>query len=416
VTFSDEQAVALLRDMVSIPSLCGREDALAGMLLDVMGRAGFEVEHDEVGNVVGTVVDYCADSGVGTVAPSVSSFANALSTTGRGSSRTKLDRSTRRAIATGGIAGRTGTEPQSLHLPPVQDVQDLGCRVAIVGHMDTVPGDIPVEQRDGRLYGRGAVDAKGPLAAAIVAAARAGKAGVRVVGCVQEEGPSLGARHLAHRPPPEYLIIAEPSNWDAVVLGYKGSQRFTVRIEQPSSHTSRPEPTASERAVAFWQSLVGWCEDVATGPHAASAGTFERLTPTLIGMHSEDNGMSDLASLHVGLRLPPGMTCEQVERGVRDLLPEAKFCFSQGEIAVRGEKTGPLPAAFLRSIREEGGKPRFKVKLSTSDMNVLGPGWGCPVLAYGPGDSHLDHTPEEHIEIEEYLRGIRVLTRVLQEL
>jgi LysW-gamma-L-lysine carboxypeptidase len=49
-------------------------------------------------------------------------------------------------------------------------------------------------------------------------------------------------------------------------------------------------------------------------------------------------------------------------------------------------------------------------------MNVVGPAWGCPLVAYGPGDSALDHTPHEHIVLVEYLAAIRVLTRALRTL
>jgi len=49
-------------------------------------------------------------------------------------------------------------------------------------------------------------------------------------------------------------------------------------------------------------------------------------------------------------------------------------------------------------------------------MNVVGPAWRCPILAYGPGDSSLDHTPEEHVELAEYLRAINVLELALQHL
>jgi LysW-gamma-L-lysine carboxypeptidase len=47
-------------------------------------------------------------------------------------------------------------------------------------------------------------------------------------------------------------------------------------------------------------------------------------------------------------------------------------------------------------------------------MNVVAPYWKCPMVAYGPGDSSLDHTPQEHVEIDEYRRSIDVLESVLR--
>ena len=49
-------------------------------------------------------------------------------------------------------------------------------------------------------------------------------------------------------------------------------------------------------------------------------------------------------------------------------------------------------------------------------MNLVGPAWGTPIVAYGPGDSNLDHTPDEHIEISEYLSGIQVLVNTLEKI
>ena len=56
------------------------------------------------------------------------------------------------------------------------------------------------------------------------------------------------------------------------------------------------------------------------------------------------------------------------------------------------------------------------MKSGTSDMNVVGPAWGCPIVAYGPGDSALDHTPGEHILISEYVAAIGVLEAALATL
>jgi LysW-gamma-L-lysine carboxypeptidase len=353
MTLSDSAAVDLLTKVLHTRSWTGEEEHVGELLRAVMERAGFAVERDEVGNVIGAF----------------------------------------------------GPEAAARSL-------------VILGHMDTVPGEIPVEQLDGNLYGRGAVDAKGPLTSALVAAVRAAAhttLRVSVIGAVQEEGPSVGARHLRGRPAPDFLIIAEPSGWDAVVLGYKGSQRFTVEITQPAVHTAVPEPTAPERLVDFWVALKRWCAEQ-TGDRQGT-GTFDRLTAALIDINSShQDGLRDWARMQIGLRLPPGLPLDEVRQGVQSLLPEGRFTFSPGEEAVRGGKNNPLVAAFVRSIRAEGGTPRFKVKTGTSDMNVVGPVWGCPMLAYGPGDSRLDHTPHEHVAIEEYLRGIRVLTRVLEEL
>ena len=48
-------------------------------------------------------------------------------------------------------------------------------------------------------------------------------------------------------------------------------------------------------------------------------------------------------------------------------------------------------------------------KLGTSDLNLAVPAWGCPAAAYGPGDSHLDHTDSESLDVQEFRRSIEVL-------
>ncbi|MEO1166204.1 MAG: M20/M25/M40 family metallo-hydrolase, partial [Chloroflexota bacterium] len=83
------------------------------------------------------------------------------------------------------------------------------------------------------------------------------------------------------------------------------------------------------------------------------------------------------------------------------------------ETAHVGARDSVLSRALRGAIRAESGSPRFVHKTGTSDMNVVAPIWRCPIAAYGPGDSTLDHTPQEHIDLDDYLRAIRVLTNAI---
>jgi LysW-gamma-L-lysine carboxypeptidase len=84
--------------------------------------------------------------------------------------------------------------------------------------------------------------------------------------------------------------------------------------------------------------------------------------------------------------------------------------------AYRGQKNNALVRAFVSSIRQGEGEPGFLLKSGTSDLNLVAPAWGCPAVAYGPGDSSLDHTPHEHISLVEYERAVSVLERLIRTL
>jgi len=84
--------------------------------------------------------------------------------------------------------------------------------------------------------------------------------------------------------------------------------------------------------------------------------------------------------------------------------------------AYRGAKNSRLVRAFLWAIRAAGGQPSFVLKTGTADMNVVAPAWGCPALAYGPGDSSLDHTPNGHVLLSEYGRAVSVVGEALRGL
>ena len=67
-----------------------------------------------------------------------------------------------------------------------------------------------------------------------------------------------------------------------------------------------------------------------------------------------------------------------------------------------------------RSARQ--ARPRLLRKLGTSDLNLAAPAWGCPAAAYGPGDSHLDHTDRESLDIRDFQRSIKILRNAFARL
>ncbi|MBI3176466.1 MAG: M20/M25/M40 family metallo-hydrolase, partial [Chloroflexi bacterium] len=300
--------------------------------------------------------------------------------------------------------------------------------IMLLGHIDTVPGFIEVKRVGDVLRGRGAVDAKGPLACFVAAGALAGAVAGRritVIGAVGEEGDSRGAKFLlsrvqsrpqaqpakSTRPAPTMLIIGEPSGWERVTLGYKGSAWFEFTARRALAHTSAQAESACEAAVGFWNRLTARVAEMNEG----KPRMFDQLLPTLRDMQSGSDGFEEWARLKFGVRLPPGLSVAELGAAVSAAAAGDSVEMAEGVPAYRAEKNTPLVRSFLAAIRAEGGAPGFTVKSGTSDMNLVAPVWNCPTVAYGPGDSALDHTPDEHILVSEYQRAVRVLAAVLRD-
>ncbi len=286
--------------------------------------------------------------------------------------------------------------------------------ILLLGHIDTVPGFIDVRREGSLLFGRGAVDAKGPLATFAVAAARAAiPEGTRVVvvGAVEEEAAtSKGARYLLSRLSPDAVVIGEPSGWDRLTVGYKGRLLVDYTLERAIGHTAGPDAGACDEAFTFWKEV----QALAATHNQAHPRMFDQVSPSLRKMQSHTNGFVETAELTFGFRLPPELDIDRFISQVSGQAGDARLSFRGRESAYHAPKNTPLARAFIRAVDAEGGRAQFKIKSGTSDMNVVGPVWACPILAYGPGDSRLDHTPNEHIDLDEYHRAIAVLTRVLR--
>lgn len=342
--------LTFLRSLLCIPSPSGQEDAIADFLVDRMTQLGFRSHRDKVGNVVGMLGEPAA----------------------------------RREIV-------------------------------LLGHMDTVPGAIPVREEAGRMYGRGAVDAKGPLATFVLAAARTASklnnVRVVVIGSVGEEQDGRGARYIAStRRAPDWAIIGEPSGWNGITLGYKGIVSLEYRLEQASGHSAIKQENPTEKAVNYWKRLADYAEAYNEG----QPSHFHTLDPSLQAINSASDGLRDTATMQIATRLPPGIEVSELQYQMQAWSHGARLAFGPSDPPFQSDKNSALVRALLRAIRAESGHPRFKLKTGTTDMNIVGPAWGCPMVAYGPGNSSLDHTPNEHIELDEYRQAQDVLTRTLE--
>lgn len=288
--------------------------------------------------------------------------------------------------------------------------------IVLLGHIDTFNGEVPVRIESGKLYGRGAVDAKGCLATFVSACVKVGtREDVRfvVIGAVEEEcATSKGAHFAVNQYKPDFCIVGEPSGWDRVTLGYKGRVLIDYFLERSMTHTASNVQAATEQAVGFWNQITAYAADY----NRDKTGITAKLDPSLRYIRSDDDPFFDRVLMRIGIRVPVGLTINQVEQEISKFSDGAKIAFSSREEPFRADKNNALVRAFLGAIRSEGGTPAFAVKTGTADMNIVGPAWRCPIVAYGPGDSALDHTPDEHLDLAEYERAINVLARVLKDL
>lgn len=290
-------------------------------------------------------------------------------------------------------------------------------RVVLCGHLDTVPGGPTVREEDGWLWGRGSVDAKGPLAVLAAALDRLRDhpdLDLRFAAVPDEEGTSAGARHLARDlGAAEAVVVGEPNRARGYALGYRGNLRLEAEALAEPRHPAGPEPTAADRLHAWWAQVRDICQDESPED---SDRLFRQASPTLLSLETDRVKGRERARLEATVRTPSGLA-------PADLAPALEEDADGVEVRVRGREPpvetsprAPVPAAFRAAIRHQGLDPRPVRKTGTCDLNVLAPALEAPGVAYGPGDSALDHTPDERVRLEEVRQAEAVLPEALDRL
>jgi LysW-gamma-L-lysine carboxypeptidase len=300
--------------------------------------------------------------------------------------------------------------------------------ILLCGHMDTVPGRLPIKNQEGVIYGRGAVDAKAPLAALIVAASLLkNEAPFRLIvaGTVEEEGKSHGIKHLIDRNvTADYSIFGEPSGVRNINIAYKGSLHLKLKCTTQSGHSSAPwlHYNAVEEAFTIYQQIKKMSLD-----YKKEESWFYSLTSSLTQMKGGSifSTVPSRCTMHINMRIPPSISLSTVINEVKHIIQSYE---EQERVTVTMEIIDSCPpyeadknSLLVRSIaygirRVTKNQAVLVRRTGSGDMNLFGSVRETPIITYGPGDSHLDHTSNEQIAIKEYIDSIQILYTGLMKL
>jgi putative selenium metabolism hydrolase len=376
-----------LQDLVRIPSLSTQEGALAGRLAEEMRRVGFaDVWTDRIGNVIGRLG-----------------------------------------------AGR-------------------GTKLLLNGHMDTVDVGDParwsrppysgaIEQ--GILYGRGACDMKGGLAAMVYAGKALVDAGVELdgdlymVGVVQEEPcEGLAMRVLVEEEGlrPDYVILGEPSNLQARI-GQRGRLELQVEVRGKAAHASSPElgSNAIHNAARLVFAIELLTSRLGNDP-LLGQGTL--AITEIESWAASRNAIPEICRFVVDRRLTLGeterkalaeiqhvVTTEEIDAAVKvteyltDSYTGYGCRFKNSFPAWAMPEEHPLVQALLRSVRETlGHRPRLGRWAFSTDGTYTAGVAGIPTVGFGPGEERFAHTVDEHVRLNDVVDAARTYARLAVEL
>lgn len=325
----------LTRELIDIPSVTGDEFQMGTSLAELLGRLGYQIEVQEV----------------------ESHRANVIAT--------------------------TGDRPA----------------VVLSTHMDTVPPYIPASEDGDFIYGRGACDAKGIIAAQIAAAEKLRADGVTEIGLVftvDEEVTSAGAKALNAHPLASacrYLINGEPTD-NRLAIGTKGSLQVTIKTEGRAAHSAYPEQgdSAIEKLLDVLADVrkIEWPSDETFGGTTCNIGVISGGTRA--------NVVPDEAQTVLQIRLATNA------REVKDLLERAVGGRASLQYMSVHDPVGLLAlAGFEQTI------VRF-----TTDIPSL-TNWGTPLLI-GPGSILDAHTEHERVAKSELVKAVEIYSNLARRL
>ena len=319
------------------------------------------------------------------------------------------------------VVGRFPTEPARDGAPKP--------RLLFAPHTDTVSiagmtiDPFGGEIRDGQLWGRGASDTKGPMAAMLWALWSLREkipslpVEVHFVGFMSEESHQYGSKHFAaHHPRYDLALVGEPTEMK-VVHTHKGCLWIDVHTHGRAAHGARPE--LGENAIVKMATLVQALDTEFRDLLAELSGPSDYLTPSSINLGMIEGGsryniVADRCTLRLDIRVTPGL---QRHGGAHHLLkefvhridPTATVDDAPPVHALDTDPANPLIQSLLATGTELAGAPWF------CDAVFLAAA-GTPAIAIGPGSIAQAHTKDEHIALDALEHGTQFFQRFLTAL
>jgi LysW-gamma-L-lysine carboxypeptidase len=299
--------------------------------------------------------------------------------------------------------------------------------ILLSSHMDTVPGILPVQIDNTKIYGRGASDAKGPLASFLYSSYLVKKienlpSRIIMVATVDEEGDGKGIKELTNtlrilKINPAYAIFGEPGGAHVITIGYKGRIQLRIKIFTESYHASSLN---APNAIESMAHLLIMLKNYELKLRTANSFTSITITPTIIKGGHAANVTPKNCEVVLDIRVPPTKPINQFLSDIINILKsfnnsvKSEYVVEDLTEPYQSNMATSLVKAFRKAILQEiNTEPKFIRKSGTGEMNIFAHEYKIPIITYGPGDPRVSHTDNEYISIEDYHRSINVLKRAL---
>lgn len=299
--------------------------------------------------------------------------------------------------------------------------EDAGPHVVLNTHIDTVPPHIPFRREGDTVYGRGACDAKGPLAALLEAflASEPSRGRLTLAITPDEETRSTGAAALDVDG--DLYIVGEPTGLD-ICSAAKGRFEGTITIDGANAHAA--EPDAGVNAVAATESVFAALRNFDTErgsdehPHLGAP----TLTPTVIRGGDAVNQIPDACTIVVDRRSVPPETADGFERALNEQLGE--YADVSCEFALTDRQT-PFLEAFatdvdselVRTVRAAGGGD-VRPFTAATEASYFSP---APTIVFGPGTladekGAVAHADREYVSLSEIQQAGEIIRETIGSL